>query len=98
MGGILIPAVNDFGKTQMGYDDLVTSLLASMLGVGIAGGCVAAGKLSRQRIHFGLVKRGAWGMAATLLCLSLLPHLGLSPEPAPSAGAAALDRLPAAVS
>ncbi len=77
MGGMLIPAVNDFGKTQMGYDDLVTSLLASMLGVGIAGGCVAAGKLSRHRIHFGLVKRGAWGMAVTLLGLSLLPHAGL---------------------
>lgn len=94
-GGVLIPAVNDFGKTQMGYDDLVTSLLASMLGVGIAGGCVAAGKLSRHRIHFGLVKRGAWGMVLSLLGLALLPHLGLSPGGAPVIADAAIDKLPA---
>lgn len=75
MGGVLIPAVNDFGKTQMGYDDLVTSLLAAMLGVGIAAGCVIAGQLSHERINFTLVTRGAWGMAVTLVLMSMVPQL-----------------------
>jgi acyl-[acyl-carrier-protein]-phospholipid O-acyltransferase/long-chain-fatty-acid--[acyl-carrier-protein] ligase len=75
MGGVLVPAVNDFGKTQMRYDDLVTSLLAAMLGVGIAAGCVIAGQLSKQRINFSLVTRGAWGMAVMLALLSLVPHI-----------------------
>jgi acyl-[acyl-carrier-protein]-phospholipid O-acyltransferase/long-chain-fatty-acid--[acyl-carrier-protein] ligase len=75
MGGVLVPVVNDFGKTQMGYDDLITSLLAAMLGVGIAAGCVIAGQLSHQRINFGLVTRGAWGMAITLVAMSLVPHV-----------------------
>jgi acyl-[acyl-carrier-protein]-phospholipid O-acyltransferase/long-chain-fatty-acid--[acyl-carrier-protein] ligase len=75
MGGVLVPTVNDFGKTQMGYDDLITSLLAAMLGVGIAAGCVIAGQLSHERINFHLVTRGAWGMAVTLLLMSLVPHV-----------------------
>lgn len=73
MGGVLVPVVNDFGKTQMGYDDLITSLLAAMLGVGIAAGCVIAGQLSHERINFRLVTRGAWGMAICLGALSLVP-------------------------
>jgi acyl-[acyl-carrier-protein]-phospholipid O-acyltransferase/long-chain-fatty-acid--[acyl-carrier-protein] ligase len=75
MGGVLVPTVNDFGKTQMGYDDLITSLLAAMLGVGIAAGCVLAGQLSHERINFSLVTRGAWGMALMLVLMSLVPHV-----------------------
>jgi len=80
LGGVLIPVVNDFGKSQMAYDDLVTSLLAALLGVGIAAGCVVAGKLSHEQISFHLVRYGAYGMFWLLLGLAFLPHIPLPPE------------------
>jgi acyl-[acyl-carrier-protein]-phospholipid O-acyltransferase/long-chain-fatty-acid--[acyl-carrier-protein] ligase len=80
LGGVLIPVVNDFGKTQMAYNDLVTSLLAALLGVGIAVGCLVAGKLSHEQISFHLVHYGAYGMFGLLLGLALLPLVPLTPE------------------
>jgi acyl-[acyl-carrier-protein]-phospholipid O-acyltransferase/long-chain-fatty-acid--[acyl-carrier-protein] ligase len=79
LGGVLIPVVNAFGKSQMGYDDDVTSVLAALLGVGIAVGCVVAGKLSHEQISFHLVHYGAYGMFALLLGLALLPLVPLPP-------------------
>jgi acyl-[acyl-carrier-protein]-phospholipid O-acyltransferase/long-chain-fatty-acid--[acyl-carrier-protein] ligase len=79
LGGVLIPVVNDFGKTQMAYNDLVTSVLAALLGVGIAAGCVVAGKLSHEVISFRLVRVGAYGMFGLLLGLAFLPLVPLAP-------------------
>ena len=78
LGGILVPVVNDFGKSQMGYQDRTTSILAALLGLGIAAGCILSARISRSRVRFGLVKRGAAGICCSLLGLGLLPWSGLS--------------------
>ena len=63
------PAVNEFGKLQLGMSDGRTSLMAACMGVGIAAGCVLSGKMSRGRIEFRLVTLGAWGLVIHLLIL-----------------------------
>lgn len=72
MGGAIQPAVNGFGKLQMGYGDTRTSIMAACLGVGIAAGCVLAGKISHGRIDFRLVRVGAAGISVCLLFVSWL--------------------------
>ncbi len=69
LGGLLMPTVNAYGKLQLGLKDGPTSLLAASVGVGIAIGCLVAGRWSRATIRFTMVRRGAWGMA---LCSALL--------------------------
>jgi acyl-[acyl-carrier-protein]-phospholipid O-acyltransferase/long-chain-fatty-acid--[acyl-carrier-protein] ligase len=73
LGGVVQPAVNSFGKTQMLLGDSRTSLMTACLGVGIAIGCILAGVLSRHRVEFRLVRVGAWGV---VLCLGALAWLG----------------------
>jgi acyl-[acyl-carrier-protein]-phospholipid O-acyltransferase/long-chain-fatty-acid--[acyl-carrier-protein] ligase len=72
VGGVTLPAVNAFGRLQLGLGDDRTSLLAAMLGVGIAGGCLLGGQLSHKRINFQLVTAGSWGIVAALGALSAL--------------------------
>ncbi|MCE9546315.1 MAG: MFS transporter [Planctomycetia bacterium] len=69
LGGVVQPSVNALGKIQLERKDWETGLLAACMGVGIAGGCVLAGKLSAGTISFRLVRVGAWGM---VVCLALL--------------------------
>jgi len=71
LGGVVQPAVNAVGKDQMQLGDSRTSLAAACLGVGIALGCVLAGRLSRGKIDFRLTTFGAWGVTASLLAISL---------------------------
>ena len=78
LGGVLVPVVNDFGKSQMGYQDLTTSLLAALLGVGIAAGCVLSAVISRSSVRFGLVRKGAAGICLALMGLALVPWSGLA--------------------
>lgn len=75
LGGVVNLSVNVLGKVELGLADGRTSLLLSFLSVGIALGCVAAGKLSSQRINFGVVRLGAFGIVigcAALVAISLL--------------------------
>lgn len=78
VGGVVLPAVNAFGKIQMGYSDRQTSFLAACMGIGIAIGCALAGKLSKHRIDFRLVNVGSFGMVMCLGLLALLPISGMS--------------------
>jgi len=80
VGGTLLPAVNTFGKQQLGLGDERTSLLAACMGAGIAVGCLLAGRLSGKRVNFRLVTAGAWGIAITLGLLALAPLSGLAPQ------------------
>ncbi|REJ89438.1 MAG: MFS transporter [Planctomycetota bacterium] len=80
LGGVLVPVVNDFGKSQMGYQDRMTSLLAALLGLGIAAGCILSAQISRASVRFGLVRKAAGGICVSLLGLSLLPWSGLSAD------------------
>lgn len=70
-GTIYPPAINAFGKKQLGLDDLDTGLMAASTGLGIAVGCILAGLLSRNRIRGWMIRLGAWGLTLSLLALSL---------------------------
>ena len=70
-GTIYPPAINALAKEQFHLDDLITGVMASSTGVGIAIGCVVAGILSKNRVRSGLVRMGAWGITISLLLLAL---------------------------
>lgn len=78
IGGVVQPAVNTYGKAQLGLDDRSTSVMVAMLGVGITIGCVLAGVWSKGRVSFVLVHRATLGMCVSLLMLSWVPLLELS--------------------
>lgn len=71
VGGIVVQTVNALGKSQLGINDLKTSILNAAIGVGIAVGCVAGGYLSRGRVNRRVVTIGAAGLVATLVVMSL---------------------------
>jgi len=73
LGGLLLPAINAYGKQQVGLDDFHTSILNACVGLGIAVGCAGAGHLSGQAVRFGLVRLGAWGIVITSLLLAAVP-------------------------
>ena len=70
-GTVYPPVINDFGKIQLGLDDLTTGAMAASTGVGIAIGCVLAGLLSRDRVRGWMVRMGAWGLTVSLAVLAL---------------------------
>lgn len=76
IGGLVPVTVNAFGKMQLGLDDTRTSLMAACMGVGIAIGCVLAGRWSHGRVRFELVTRGAWGLIAAFLVATVIGYLG----------------------
>ena len=71
IGGIVQPTVNSLGKVQFGLTDGPTSVLAACMGIGIAIGCMVAGKLSHERVNFGLVRLGAWLIVIILAILAI---------------------------
>ena len=60
-GGMVQPAVNAFGQWQLNLDKLTTSWLLASVGVGIALGCVVAGRLSHGKVAFRLSRVGCCG-------------------------------------
>jgi MFS family permease len=74
LGGVSLPTVNALGKFQYGLSDTVTSILTAHVGLGIAIGCLIAGLLSRQRVNFGLVRWGSWGMLVSMALLCCVPR------------------------
>lgn len=71
LGGIVQQTVNALGKTQLGLADWQTSLMAAMIGIGIAIGCMLGGYLSAGKINARVVATGASGIVACLLLMSL---------------------------
>ncbi|MGI9430131.1 MAG: MFS transporter [Bythopirellula sp.] len=71
LAGMVPSAVNILGKSELGLSDDVTSILAGMVGVGIAFGCALGGLISRGQIRFGLIRAGSIGMLACLLLLAI---------------------------
>jgi len=69
LAGMVPSAVNILGKSELALDDDWTSVMAGMVGVGIAVGCAVGGVISRGKIHFGLIRVGSVGM---MLCMLLL--------------------------
>ncbi|MEX0700609.1 MAG: MFS transporter [Planctomycetales bacterium] len=78
IGGVVQQAVNAFGIRQWGVGDARTSLMMACMGIGIAIGCVVAGKASHERVSFRLVTVGAWGI---VISLGAVAALGLLPFP-----------------
>lgn len=68
---IVQPAVNALGKRQLLVDDRLTSLLVTVISLGIALGCALAGYLSGGKVNATVQRAGAWGMCATLILLAL---------------------------
>ncbi len=71
VAGITQPTVNSLGKRQLELTDGQTSTLAASVAIGIAVGAVVAGRLSRGRSDFGVMRFGGWGLIVMLLVLSL---------------------------
>lgn len=71
VSGIAVMAVNALGRKQLGLPDTDTSIMTASIGVGIALGAVLAGRLSRGRADFRLVRIGAWSICALLVVLSI---------------------------
>lgn len=75
VGGVVQPSVNIFGRDELGLGDGRTSLISCCLGIGIAIGCVFAGRHSRHRVCFALVTWGSIGLAASLSTMVALSYL-----------------------
>lgn len=93
VGGAVIPAVNGFGKFTLNLAADRTSVLAAMMGVGIAIGCPVVGILSRGTARLGLVRLGAFGIFASLAVLGTSTYLGLTPAATELLGRAMLISL-----
>lgn len=62
IAGLAIQAVNSLGKTQLGLSDTKTSLMVSLISIGIAGGGVSAGWLCRKISDGTVIALGTWGV------------------------------------
>ena len=69
VGGVILPTVNEVGKSQLGWNDEVTSNVNACMAVGIGIGCLVAGNICRRSNALGLVRVGSAGLAAAL-CLA----------------------------
>ena len=71
VGGVVLQTVNALGITQLGLNELQTSVLNVAIGLGTAIGCMLGGYLSRGRINRSVVVGGAVGTVVTLVLMSL---------------------------
>ncbi|MEM9588111.1 MAG: MFS transporter [Planctomycetota bacterium] len=71
IAGLTIQAVNSLGKTQLQLSDTKTSLMVSLISVGIAGGGLAAGYLTRRLSSGTVVVWGMWGVVIFCAILSI---------------------------
>jgi len=84
VAAILPMTINWLGVYQFRKNYETTSLLLASSSVGIAVGFVVAGRMSKQRIRFSLVRIGSWGLIACLILISI-PR-GLPDAPPDGAG------------
>ena len=73
VGGVALTAINSFGRIQLGLSNFETSLMVAITSLGIAVGSALVGRLSRGKVHIGLVVPGIIILIICLLGLSLLP-------------------------
>ncbi|CAD76539.1 MAG TPA: MFS transporter [Rhodopirellula baltica] len=71
IAGLTIQAVNSLGKTQLEISDTKTSLMVSLISVGIAAGGAAAGALSRKLSDRVVIQIGMWGVVAFCAVLAI---------------------------
>src|SRR3954453_8833992 len=71
VGGVVLQTVNALGKTQLGLNELQTSVLNVSIGLGTAVGCMMGGYLSHGRIIRTVMVGGAVGTVIMLIVMSL---------------------------
>ncbi len=89
-GGVVLPTVNEIGKSQLQWGDGLTSGINACMAFGIGIGCGISGWLSRDRIAFGLVRLGAFGTALAFVAVATIAASGLDPSTKPYAMGAGL--------
>ncbi len=72
---LVLQTLNGFGKSDLKLGDRNTSLLVSLISVGIAVGSVMGGVASRGRFNTKLLKTGLWGMVGGLVLMSCCGRL-----------------------
>lgn len=88
IGGVIQQAVNGFAKYQLAISDHRTGRMLAGVAIGIAVGCLIAGRVSKGKINFRVYKAGNLGIIVTLLALGMLGVFGPDRqrrEPAPPA-------------
>ena len=71
VAAIVQPSVNALGISQLQVNNTRTSLLVTVISLGIAAGSALAGAASRGKVNPTVQRIGAWGMVATLMMLAL---------------------------
>ena len=91
VGGVVQPSVNSFGEYDLKLSSDRIGILQACMGVGIAFGCVMSGRLSKNRIRFGLVRAGMLGMVVGFPALTAISyfHPGVALAVEQGGGAAA---------
>ncbi len=72
-GSILLFNINVYGMDTLRLGEALTSLLTVILSLGLAAGCLLAGKLSGDRIESGMIPIGSTGMGTALLLFAVRP-------------------------
>lgn len=73
LGAILVFAWNEMGK-QLGYEEGPWTIRLATLSVSIAIGCVAAGRMARNRVALRTPLIGGLGLAISFLCVAAGPR------------------------
>jgi acyl-[acyl-carrier-protein]-phospholipid O-acyltransferase/long-chain-fatty-acid--[acyl-carrier-protein] ligase len=80
VGAVVQMSINALGIKQLEVGELRTSLMVTGVGVGIAAGALLAGRLSRGKVNFTVMRYGAWGIVGSLMLVALLnPPVELLP-------------------
>ncbi len=82
VGGLVQPTVNAVGILQLKIGDQNTSIMAACMALGIACGCLLAGRMCHGYADFRLVRVGSWGMVVCMVLLSLPAVGGLGDQQA----------------
>tara|TARA_R110002072_G_scaffold173600_2_gene328257 strand:+ start:11053 stop:12441 length:1389 start_codon:yes stop_codon:yes gene_type:complete len=87
VGGVVQPSVNSFGEYDLKLSSDRIGILQACMGVGIAFGCVMSGRLSKNRIRFGLVRAGMLGMVVGFPAMTAISYF----QPGVAAGQVAAE-------
>ena len=72
VGSLLLQDILVYAKTVLDLSDTVSAFPLAVSGLGIGVGSIAAGKLSRSKVEYGLIPLGATLMAVACFLLALL--------------------------
>ena len=69
---VVPPPILSYGVITLGLDKRLASIPLAALGIGVAAGCLLAGKLSGAKVEYGLLPLGALGLTLTTLAFALI--------------------------